>query len=91
MIPFSAQFAVEYGLRETGYKLGLLLRTCQRKLQLVPSSFWSLVLFVHSLKKSLAENHYLEPNRFESFARVRDNCSGKFYIDGEQYFRDMYE
>lgn len=69
----------------------MVLNSCQRKLQLIPNDFWSFVLFIHAVKKSLAENRYLESNRFESFAKEREGCWGKFYADGEDYFRDMYE
>jgi phospholipase D1/2 len=91
MIPFSFHFSIEYGMRNTGYKFGIVLNSCQRNLQLLTDDMYTFVLFIYSIKKSLSENHYLEINRYGSFARERENCEGKFYIDGEDYFRDIYE
>jgi hypothetical protein len=49
-----------YGLRDTGYKFGIILNSSQRVLQLITDNFYSFVLFIHSVKKSLAQNRYLE-------------------------------
>lgn len=74
MIPFSFHFSIEYGMRSTGLKFGLVLNSCQRNLQLLSDDLFTFLLFIHSVKKSLSENHYLEINRYGSFARERQNC-----------------
>jgi hypothetical protein len=90
MIPFSFHFSIEYGLRDTGTKLGIVLNSFQRVLELYADDFCRFVKFIHYVKKALSENHYLEVNRFGSFAMVREECMGKFYVDGEEYFGDIY-
>lgn len=90
MIPFSFHFSIEYGIRSTGYKFGLVLNSCQRTLQLLSDDMFAFVVFIRSVKLALSENHYLEINRFGSFARQRENCDSKFYVDGEEYFRDLH-
>lgn len=82
MIPFSFHFSIEYGLRDTGSKLGIILNSFQRVLWLFADDFFRFVAFVHFVKKALSENHYLEVNRFGSFARIREECHAKFYVDG---------
>lgn len=91
MIPFSFHFSIVYGLGDTGFKYGIILNSCQRNLQLIAEDLFQFVMFIHAVKKSLADNHYLEVNRYGSFASVRENCDGRFYIDGEDYFRDLYD
>jgi phospholipase D1/2 len=90
MVPFSFHFSIVYGLRDTGFQHGIVLNSCQRTLQLIADHVFSFVSFIHAVKKSLADNHYLEVNRYGSFASVRENCDAKAYVDGEEYFGDIY-
>jgi hypothetical protein len=48
-----------------------------------------MVIFVHFLAKAINENLNLKDNRFNSFARVQNNCEAKYYIDGQDYFADV--
>lgn len=54
-------------------------------------NIFNLTYFVYSIRKAMKENNYLSIKRYHSFADVRTNCNAKYYIDGKNYFSDVYE
>lgn len=52
---------------------------------------FNFTYFVYSLKKAMDDNKYLAVKRYQSFADVRSNCQATYYIDGKNYFSDVYE
>jgi hypothetical protein len=49
-----------------------------------------MTYFVYFIRKAMKDNNYLDIKRFHSFADIRSNCSAKYYIDGKNYFSDVY-
>ena len=39
----------------------------------------------------MSESDLLNEKRFNSFASVRQNCTGYYYIDSKYYFEDIYQ
>lgn len=49
------------------------------------------MLFVNAVFEGLQNCPYSNDQRFDSFAPVRNGCQNKFYVDGEDYFKDLCE
>ena len=39
----------------------------------------------------MLNSELLTTNRYNSFASVKQNCTSKYYIDGKDYFADVYD
>ena len=92
MLLLDNTFSLLYGLKETGIKNGLILKTPTRLLKLKIKNSLTFFDMVFALKRANENSPYSQINRYLSFAPIRDgkqlsNC--KWYIDGENYFEDI--
>jgi phospholipase D1/2 len=49
-----------------------------------------LIPIIVDLTKTVIKSPYVQINRFSSFAPVKKNNKVKLYIDGKDYFADLY-
>lgn len=89
MLPFSTHFSVLYGINQTNFELGIIIKSSYRNLQLRAHNLYQFVIFIWAIKNSVKKSTYCSINRYESFARVRSSCYSKFYVDGENYFSEL--
>jgi phospholipase D1/2 len=66
--------------------LKITLENTERKLVLIPKSTKEQKLWIKSLQEMKANSSWAEPNRFDSFAPVRQNCFAQWFVDGRDYF-----
>ncbi|KAL4471562.1 hypothetical protein ABPG74_008455 [Tetrahymena malaccensis] len=91
MIMFDYDFYVNYGLQETGYQRGIRLNSSNRKLTLEAPTLFLFFDFLMGLKEAIEESPYLGTHRFASFSPLRQKNNCKWYVDGENYFKDVYK
>lgn len=89
---FDSSFRIEYGKNQTGNEKGIILTASSRKLHLKALDFLEYYDIISSLKEACENCCYTQINRFLSFSPPRINNSYcKWYIDGENYYNDVYE
>lgn len=47
-------------------------------------------MFVTAISEAISNSPFSKAQRYNSFAPIRENCTSKFYADGEEYFKDIY-
>lgn len=67
-----------------------MINSDHRILNVDAGNIFRMTYFVYFIRKAMKESTYLEVKRYHSFADIRSNCSGKYYIDGRNYFSDLY-
>ena len=72
-------------------KLILKLTISKKPISLQINDTLHGIITLHYLAVLLKNSIYCHINRFQSFAPIRNNNECEFYVDGEFYFRDVYE
>ncbi len=54
-------------------------------------NIFNLIFFLRFLGEALDDSEITEVNRFNSFAPIRYPCEAKYYIDGCNYFSDLFD
>ena len=89
MLLYCTKFRLFWGVRETGEYLGIELISSTRELTLIAKEPSDFVLFVSAVGEAMRNSPLAGPQRFDSFAPIREGGSSKFYVDGEGYFSDL--
>lgn len=66
--------------------LNITLENAERKLVLIPKSHKEQKTWIKSLMDMKASTVWSDPNRFGSFAPIRQNCFAQWFVDGRDYF-----
>ncbi|CAI8496982.1 unnamed protein product [Hanseniaspora opuntiae] len=82
---------LEGGTAKTLNNLQITLQNSEREMKLLCNSESTLKEWVSSIEKMAASTVWSKPNRFESFAPVRQNCYAKLLVDGRDYFWALSE
>ncbi|XBW37662.1 hypothetical protein QEN19_003243 [Hanseniaspora menglaensis] len=69
----------------------ITLQNGEREMKLLCSSEYVLKEWVASINEMAAKTTWSKPNRFASFAPVRQNCFAKLLVDGRDYFWALSE
>ena len=93
MIIFDQSFKLNCGREETGSDQIISLIGQTRKLNLACDSTFDVCDWLISINKAVNNCEFLH-NLFDrpnlSFAPERENCIAKWYVDGEDYYKDVY-
>lgn len=76
----------DYSHKNVFQHLKITLENAERKLTIIPKSAKEQKLWISSLMEMKNSTIYSEPNRFGSFAPVRQNCFAQWFVDGRDYF-----
>ncbi len=74
-----------------GYNKSLRIKTLNRDLVMKAYSYHDLFEVLYSLALAKQNGNYSKINKYTSFAPERQNANCEFYIDGENYFKDVHE
>ena len=74
-----------------GFKKSIRIKTLNRDLVIKAYSYYDLFEILYSLALAKQNGNYSKINKYASFAPERPKASCEFYIDGENYFKDVYE
>ena len=91
-----SEFKVSYselegGTAKTLNNLQITLKNSEREMKLICKSESILKEWVSSIEKMAASTIWSKPNRFNSFAPVRQSCYTKLLVDGRDYFWALSE
>lgn len=72
-------------------KFGIEINTSNKQMEIVPGSSFDALTWVHQLSLCIKNSDYIRATRYGSFAPVRKQNSVKTYLNGDQYFSDLYD
>lgn len=82
---------LEGGTAKTLNNLQITLQNSEREMKLLCKSESILKQWVSSIENMASSTIWSKPNRFESFAPVRQSCYAKLLVDGRDYFWALSE
>ncbi|XP_078734754.1 phospholipase D1-like [Lampetra fluviatilis] len=88
---FDSDFVVKIGQQHTEVRSGVVIQNLTRTLTIKCPTFRHAMWWGKSLQQ-FAETHgkdYMQPNRFESFAPVREKTLVRWFVNSSQYFTEM--
>ncbi|KRX08542.1 hypothetical protein PPERSA_13023 [Pseudocohnilembus persalinus] len=91
MLLFDSNFKMETGQSTTGKDFGIKLITSSRILVIKAYNFYQFVDIIMSFLEALEISPYTKIHRFTSFAPIRENAICKWYVDGNDYYQDVYD
>ncbi|EGR28742.1 phospholipase d1, putative [Ichthyophthirius multifiliis] len=91
VIMFDYDFSVEYGKFSTGYNRGISINSSNRRLLLEACDLFSFFDFLFALKQAMQQSPYLGIHRFASYSPEREKNDCVTYVDGEDYFKELYK
>lgn len=91
MLLFDQSFHLSYGRQATGTNKGLTIITSNRKLILKAQHFFQALDWISAISEATMKCPYIQTNRYFSFAPIREKNEAKWFIDGEDYMKDLYE
>jgi phospholipase D1/2 len=91
VLMYDNKFQIKFS-KETGYEDGIVIDTNRRVLVIRTGSVLKLVEWKKAIEQALRESEYSDKNkRFESLYPVRENNNVKLFVDGEDYFNEVYK
>ncbi|KAL4487944.1 hypothetical protein ABPG72_022804 [Tetrahymena utriculariae] len=87
---FDQNFNMEYGKFQTGKEQGIVITTSTRKVRLECYSQFHFYDVLAACKEAISLSPYIEIHRFDSFAPERKDAECKWFVDGYDYFKDLY-
>ncbi|OMJ87104.1 hypothetical protein SteCoe_11254 [Stentor coeruleus] len=88
---FDSKFSIVFS-KETKYEDGILINTSKRELLLRTGDLVALASWKKSIEEALKNAEYSERNkRFNSLYPIRTWNKVKIFVDGENYFRKVYQ
>ncbi|EAR88634.2 phospholipase d1 (macronuclear) [Tetrahymena thermophila SB210] len=87
---FDQNFNMEYGKFQTGKEMGIVITTSTRKVRLECYSQFHFYDVLAACKEAISLSPYIEIHRFDSFAPERKDAECKWFVDGFDYFKDLY-
>ncbi|KAL4469400.1 hypothetical protein ABPG74_004653 [Tetrahymena malaccensis] len=87
---FDQNFNMEYGKFQTGKEQGIVINTSTRKVRLECYSQFHFYDVLAACKEAISLSPYIEIHRFDSFAPERKDAECKWFVDGYDYFKDLY-
>ncbi|KAL4449779.1 hypothetical protein ABPG74_008152 [Tetrahymena malaccensis] len=91
VILFDYHFQVEYGKKQTGQEFGIHFITHSRTLCIQALNVFDYLDILYAIKEAYDNSIYGGVHRFNSFAPPRQKCFAKWYIDGQNYFQDVFD
>ena len=82
---------LEGGTASTLNNLQITLQNSEREMKLLCKSEKFLKEWVDSINEMASKTIWSKPNRFDSFAPIRQNCFAKLLVDGRDYFWALSE
>ena len=91
-LSFKGQFRVLAGREDTGYEDGIRVQASQRELLFRAGSIGEMREWQSAITQAYSQSLWSEAaNPYQSSFPVRKDCLVQFYVDGENYFRSLYE
>ena len=91
-INFCKEFKVEYGWNETEFICGVNISTSQHKFLFITQNLFIRDEFVNAIIVNFKNSDFTKgPIRFNSSFVVREQNSAKAYVDGCDYYSDVYD
>ncbi|KRX01723.1 hypothetical protein PPERSA_01593 [Pseudocohnilembus persalinus] len=88
---FDSNFNIYYGKKATGSKLGIIMRSSDREIQIKPQNknIYKFLDLLYCVKKAFVDSPYSQNQKNQSFSPVRLFSLCTWYVDGEKYFSDV--
>ena len=92
VLMFKGRFEVLFGLQDTGFEDGIRIITSRRYFVFRAGSVFRMQEWVQAILDAYRESEWSNAElRYESSFPIRRNNDVKLYVDGEEYFKDVYE
>lgn len=92
VIPFSFQFQVTKGLRKTGFRAGIRITTAHHDVVFRAENGLQRDEFAYGIHNAYSISEYFKRDtRFNSSFLIRPFNTCKSYVDGKEYFKDVYK
>lgn len=89
-IMFDSKFNTLY-FKDTGYKNGILISNSKRNLIVKTDGFLSTLEWKKAIEEAYRSSEYQGTKMYNSLYPPRMGCKVKVFIDGEDYFRKVYQ
>lgn len=92
MIPFTKSLTIEYQKNEDK-QITFTIQSCAHEQLVIKfyKYYQRAIDFTVSLRMALDHSSYCKDNRFNSYSPERYGCASKLYVDGAEYYDDLYE
>jgi len=92
MLLFDQTFQMEYGRKVSGHRVGISLKTPNRRLVIQAYNVFEALVWMGEIKKAATASPYTKMNRYLSYAPVRGPTNYcKWFVDANGYFEELYE